>query len=235
MPTKQVFDKCGGGSAKTAETDTLSPSRSVDMLADALAQEFPLEQRELVRGTFARAVKATSRLLAARKDERAPPITLAEYQNVDDGEFLSHLVTELLGPDPYVSSEALVQLKGATNYRRMLKEAGGHYSQADTAARLGISETAVRKRVERKKMLAVDVGGHQRYPVWQFDEETGDVYPMIGRVLNTLNTHSNAARARFFLTPLKALGGTPIDAIREDRDAPLVLQKAAQFGVQGAR
>lgn len=84
-------------------------------------------------------------------------------------------------------------------------------------------------------MLAVDVGGHLRYPVWQFDDETGDVFPMIGRVLNTLNTESNAARARFFLTPLKGLRGRPIDAIREDRDGALVLNEAAQFGVQGAR
>ena len=154
----------------------------------------------------------------------------------NDTELLLGIAEYLVESAPFESSvKARLRLQGALRFRQLLEESGGTYSISEVEQLLGITDDAIRKRVAARKLLAVPVGDHQEYPVWQFGEY--GVLPGFERVLRLLPADHFAAQCRFFLAPSESLGGrSPIEALHDGGvDLDAVERSARQFGVQGTR
>lgn len=219
---------------ETELSDNSEVAKTLEKFATAATRDWPEDEQSQAKAALVRYVRASTRLMTAHKQTLVKSDVTTVRAGKDDSQFVADLVADLLAPDPYVSPQAIVALQGAQRYRRLLDEAGGTYSKSEVAQLIGISEAGVTKRLKRGALFAVEVGGHARYPVWQFNLETGEVYADFLDVLNLLETGSTAAKARFFLTPNEALHGRPIDAIHEGRDIALVKREALSFDQHGA-
>lgn len=128
---------------------------------------------------------------------------------------------------------AKAHLKGIIALRQLLADHGGTYSPSEVADLLGISRQAVNKRARANQLLAVQHGENMVYPVWQF-AGTGLV-PYFVDVLQALETTSQIAKIRFFLSPQELLSDrSALDALKAG-EHETVLQLARCFGKHGAR
>lgn len=128
---------------------------------------------------------------------------------------------------------AKAHLKGIIALRQLLADHGGAYSPSEVAQLLGISRQAVHKRTRANQLLAVHQGENLVYPVWQF-EGTGLVTCFVD-VLQALETASQIAKIRFFLSPQESLKGrSALDTLKAGEHEK-VLQLAQRFGKHGAR
>jgi len=156
--------------------------------------------------------------------------------NAAEGNELIALITqEALKHDPLVSKRALLKLRGQIAFRQQIEDSGGVYTTQQVAELLGISPSAVRKRLERGRLLAIPFGEGSNFPVWQFDE-TG-VLEHFAEIMAMLDTASSAGKARFFLAYDEDLQQTPIDALKakDAEQLEIVRILAQQFNQQVAR
>ncbi len=107
--------------------------------------------------------------------------------------------------------------------RKQLEEAeGGSLSSEETARWLGISKTAVLKRLDAGRLLAWREERLQaaRFPRWQFDDH-GQVLAGLPKVLECLNRNERLdawAKILFFLQTKSSLGAKrPLDLLREGK------------------
>jgi hypothetical protein len=100
---------------------------------------------------------------------------------------------------------------------------------------LDISEGAVRKRLERGRLLGIPFGENTSFPVWQFDDN--GVVEHFAEIMALVETSSPIGKFRFFLTFDEDLGQTPIDALKDGDPKLLEIVKilATQFNQQVAR
>lgn len=95
-------------------------------------------------------------------------------------------------------------------------------STADLAARLGVSSAAVTKRRQAGRLVAFQVRGDWRYPLWQL--RGGQVRPDVVEVWQALpvEVHDRLSLARWFTLPSAHLGRTPLEALAAGDTAAVV-------------
>ena len=99
---------------------------------------------------------------------------------------LATLVSQLPEADPALAGadpEAAAVARGAAEKRRLLESVPMLGARA-VAERLGITPAGVRKARAEERLLAVEFGGEQRYPAFQFGEHA--VRPGVREVLAAL-------------------------------------------------
>lgn len=150
-----------------------------------------------------------------RKHREQSPANLAR---------LAHVAFEFsLGAKASRQDKIALALARGLEARQQLAEAEGGSLSSDEAARLlGISKTAVLKRLEAGRLLAWREERLQaaRFPNWQFDKR-GQVLAGFEAVLKILNRDERLdawAKVLFFLQTRSNLGDKrPLDVLREDR------------------
>lgn len=117
---------------------------------------------------------------------------------------------------------ALALARGIETRQKLAEAEGGSLSSEEVARMLGISKTAVLKRLNAGKMLAWQEErlGARRFPRWQFDEQ-GVLLSGMGEVLQCLKANPHLddwAKILFFLQNKPSLGGQrPLDLLRNGR------------------
>jgi len=115
---------------------------------------------------------------------------------------------------------ARAQVRGLGMRQQLAAAEGGSLSSEEVARRLGISKTAVFKRLEAGRLLAWREERLQaaRFPQWQFDEN-GRVLTGFEEVLGVLNQDQRLdawGKVLFFLQAKGSLGDRrPLDLLRE--------------------
>jgi hypothetical protein len=206
-------------------------SALAEVLEQARAQ---LADQPDAAGVFDRATTAFVRELIGMREGLGHPGREAQLLALDDKALVAELLIQALGDDPLTPKTLRLRLQGQLALRRLLAQHGGTLSAAEVGQLLDISADAVRKRVRRGGLFALPRGAHQVFPVFQFDVEAGRVVPGFDALLAVLETDSAPAKLRFFLTPDRDLGTTPIEALRADEPAvhALLQRKAQQFDQQ---
>ena len=121
--------------------------------------------------------------------------------------------------------------RGMTSRQRLAVEDGGSVSSEEAAHLLGMSKTAVLKRLQAGRLLGWrgERQGAVRFPVWQFDE--GRVLPGLQDVLEVLNRDPRLddwGKVLFFLHTSSRLGGRrPLDLLREKKLREVMLAAEA--------
>jgi hypothetical protein len=128
-----------------------------------------------------------------------------------------------VGPEQSRRNQIELALARGLEARQQLAEAEGGSASSEEAARLlGISKTAVLKRLEAGRLLAWREERLQaaRFPLWQFDKH-GQVLAALEEVLACLNRDPNLdawGKMLFFLQTKAGLGDKrPLDLLREGR------------------
>lgn len=117
---------------------------------------------------------------------------------------------------------SLATLRGLEARQRLAEAEGGSLSSDEAARLLGISKTAVLKRLEAGRLLAwrEERLKAARFPRWQFDDR-GKVLNGLGEVLEILNANPRLdswAKVLFFLQNKPGLDDLrPLDLLRKGR------------------
>ena len=117
---------------------------------------------------------------------------------------------------------ALAMARGLEARQQLAEAEGGSLSSSEVASLLGISKTAVLRRLEAGRLVAWREGRLQaaRFPRWQFDRH-GRVLSGLERVLTILNRNQRLdawGKILFFLQIEGSLGNKrPLDLLREGR------------------
>jgi hypothetical protein len=167
-------------------------------------------------------------------DEFAGVIRRHREQNPADLARLAHVAFDLsLGARESRQAKLALALARGLEARQQLAEAeGGSLSSDETARLLGISKTAVLKRLEAGRLLAwrEERLRAARFPRWQFDPR-GQVLAGLEAVLEILNRDARLdawGKILFFLQIKSSLGEKrPLDLLREGRLEDVRLAAAA--------
>lgn len=143
--------------------------------------------------------------------------------------------TALGAKDSRQTKLGLAIARGLEARQKLTEAEGGSLSSEEVARLLGISKTAVLKRLHTGKLLAWREERLQaaRFPRWQFTER-GQVLKGLPKTLELLqeNEHLDAwAKVLFFLQKKDQLGGKrPLDLLRKGRvnDVHLAAQAYAE-------
>jgi excisionase family DNA binding protein len=167
-------------------------------------------------------------------DEFTGVIRRHREQNPADLARLAHVAFDLsLGARESRQAKLALALARGLEARQQLAEAEGGSLSSDEAARLlGISKTAVLKRLEAGRLLAwrEERLRAARFPRWQFDTH-GQVLGGLEAVLEILNRDARLdawGKILFFLQIKSSLGEKrPLDLLREGRLEDVRLAAAA--------
>ena len=167
-------------------------------------------------------------------DEFTGVIRRHREQNPADLARLAHMAFDLsLGARESRQAKLALALARGLEARQQLAEAEGGSLSSDEAARLlGISKTAVLKRLEAGRFLAwrEERLRAARFPRWQFDTH-GQVLGGLEAVLEILNRDARLdawGKILFFLQIKSSLGEKrPLDLLREGRLEDVRLAAAA--------
>jgi excisionase family DNA binding protein len=167
-------------------------------------------------------------------DEFTGVIRRHREQNPADLARLAHMAFDLsLGARESRQAKLALALARGLEARQQLAEAEGGSLSSDEAARLlGISKTAVLKRLEAGRLLAwrEERLRAARFPRWQFDTH-GQVLGGLEAVLEILNRDARLdawGKILFFLQIKSSLGEKrPLDLLREGRLEDVRLAAAA--------
>lgn len=115
----------------------------------------------------------------------------------------------------------------------LLARAGGSVSAAEAGELLGnVTRQAVEKRRERGTVLAVQVQGEYRYPVFQFEQAA--VLEGLPAVLKAFTVRNAWTQLSVLLSRHEALEGrTVVEALR-DGDVDAAVAVAERFGTTGS-
>jgi hypothetical protein len=98
-------------------------------------------------------------------------------------------------------------------------------------ALLGVTRETIRKKVDRKQLLALPKGGDRVFPAFQFQE--GDTVPGLAKVLEALDTDSPFIALSFLLSRSPGFGKrTAIEALRSGT-TEVVIAEAQGFLTHG--
>lgn len=150
-----------------------------------------------------------------RKHRDEAPTTLARLLNVA-------FDLSLVGSETREGKLARATLRGLEARQQLAEAEGGSLSSEDASRLLGISKTAVLKRLDAGRLLAWREERLQaaRFPRWQFDEH-GQVLAGLEEVMTILNQDERLdawGKILFFLEEKRDLGGgRPLDLLREGK------------------
>lgn len=109
---------------------------------------------------------------------------------------------------------ARMRLKGAERFRALLEAKGGTYSVEDMARVLGTTPDAVRKRAQRRQLLAIKQGKELRFPVFQLAADRDEPLAGLERILAAMKSRDPAEIILFLLQPLDG-DETAMDLLRQ--------------------
>jgi len=90
------------------------------------------------------------------------------------------------------------RLRGVARMIELRKAAEPVLETGEVCKLLGVSRETIRKKVDRKQLLAVPKGGDRVFPAFQF--QSGDVLPGLDKVLGALDTDSPFVALSFLLS-----------------------------------
>ncbi len=119
------------------------------------------------------------------------------------------------------------RLRGLERMAQLRKAAEPVLETGEVCALLGVSRETIRKKVDRKHLLALPKGGDRAFPAFQFRE--GDVLPGMAEVLAALNTDSPFVALSFLLGKNSDFGGKSACELLQAGDLEPVLAEARGF------
>ena len=115
------------------------------------------------------------------------------------------------------------RLRGLDRMVQLRKAAEPVLETGEVCALLGVSRETIRKKVDRKQLLALPKGGDRVFPAFQFHE--GDVLPGMAEVLSALDTHSPFVALSFLLSKNPAWNGkSGCDLLQSGKVEPVVAE-----------
>ena len=144
------------------------------------------------------------------------------------------LAIESLGNCGDVTEKRLqaARLRGLGRIAELRKAAEPALETGEVCLLLGVSRETIRKKVDRKQLLALPKGGDRVFPAFQFKD--GDVLPGFAEVLATLDTDSPFVALSFLLSKNPGFGGKSAHELLESGDLDLVMAEARGFLNHGA-
>jgi hypothetical protein len=141
----------------------------------------------------------------------------------------ARLAIEALGIPTSAAEKKLhdARLRGLARMAQLRKAAEPCLESGRVCGLLGVSRETVRKKVDRKQLLALPKGGDRVFPAFQFKD--GDVVPGLSEVLAALETDSPFVALSFLLSRSPDFSDrTAIEALQAgDREA--VVLEAKRF------
>ncbi len=143
-----------------------------------------------------RAVEAAIKVIGAVNQEPVERLLTSSASRL-----LAGLATASL-EDASMDRLERMKLKGAERFEMLIEGAGGAFPSERVATLLGISEEAVRKRAQRRNLIAKRTSsGELRFPCFQFDVSSRKLIPGLQRVLRQMEGVDQNEIIRFFLVP----------------------------------
>lgn len=167
-------------------------------VAELMAQRgLPVAEADLVTAL-------DSALIAQVRRPGSAPLSRAAQQFLDDHGRISR------GDSADPATAAVT-----TTAAHMMALIGTSLTGEQAAARLGVSASTVRGRINRKALYAIRGGGSNRLPLWQFTTE--GVLPHLRRVLTALpaDLHPLEVQAFFMVPAAEFTSGTMPMCLRD--------------------
>jgi hypothetical protein len=115
------------------------------------------------------------------------------------------------------------RLRGLDRMVELRKAAEPCLETGQVCELLGVSRETIRKKVDRKQLLALPKGGDRVFPAFQFKD--GDIVPGFGDVLEALHTDSPFVALSFLLSRSSDFGNqTAVDALQSKYQATVILE-----------
>jgi len=139
------------------------------------------------------------------------------------------LAIESLGISEDATEKRLhaARLRGLSRIAQLRNAAEPVLETGEVCAFLGVSRETVRKKVDRKQLLALPKGGDRVFPAFQFKE--GDVLPGLAEVLTALDTDSPFVVLSFLLSKSRDFEGKSACELLQSGDLEPVLVEARGF------
>ena len=155
-------------------------------------------------------------------------------EGLTDPELLMTVYKEIIGKLSGAKAKRYEMiLSGVRLFNEAIERAGGTYSAGEVADLLSVTTTAVRKKLDRNQLLAIDRGKHSVYPVWQF---MGDQVVLgLEAVLEELSGVSTVMKVQFLLGTDAEYQTSRIEYLQAHGPDERLLRNASQLGEQGAR
>ena len=137
----------------------------------------------------------------------------------------ARLAIESLGISADVVEKKLLEarLRGLARIAQLRKEAEPCLETGQVCELLGVTRETVRKKVDRKQLLALPKGGDRVFPAFQFKE--GDIVAGLDAVLGAINTDSPFVALSFLLSKSPCFDGkTAIGALLAGKPEAVVVE-----------
>lgn len=154
----------------------------------------------------------------AREIYQFDAVELKELSSKSDPNLLVELAQAVLTDSPLDRTQRMA-LKGAERFRKLLDKFGGSVSTQWVSEFLDTSEAAVRKRAQRKSLIARRMpNGELSFPRFQFDEAAGDLVKGMHAFLVHVNKWPVEEIVHFLLVPHTPshTRDTPLDMLKRD-------------------
>ena len=119
------------------------------------------------------------------------------------------------------------RLRGLERMVQLRKAAEPVVETGEVCALLGVSRASIRKKVDRKQLLALPKGGDRVFPAFQFRE--GAVLPGIAEVLSALDTDSPFVALSFLLGKNRDWNGKSASELLQSGNVAAVVTEARSF------
>lgn len=120
------------------------------------------------------------------------------------------------------------RLRGLTRTAELRKAAEPCLETGQVCALLGVTRETIRKKVDRKQLLALPKGGERVFPAFQFKD--GNVVPGLGEVMEALDTDSIFVRLSFLLSKNPLFGNhTAIEELQAGNLESVILEARSLF------
>ncbi len=119
------------------------------------------------------------------------------------------------------------RMRGLERMAELRRAAEPVLETGEVCALLGLSRETIRKKVDRKQLLALPKGGDRVFPAFQFQE--GDVLPGLAEVLSVLDTDSPFVVLAFLLSKNPAFHGKRACDLLQSSDLEPVMAEARGF------
>jgi hypothetical protein len=147
---------------------------------------------------------------------------------------VARLAIEALGTGVEAAEKPLheARLRGLARMAELRRMAEPVLETGEVCSLLGVSRETVRKKVDRRQVLALPKGGDRVFPAFQFRD--GEILPGIAPVLAALDTDSPFVILSFLLSPNERFGGQSACDLLGKGDWEPVLTEARLFLEHGS-
>ena len=119
------------------------------------------------------------------------------------------------------------RLRGLERMAQLRKEAEPVLETGQVCDLLGVSRETIRKKVDRRQLLALPKGGDRVFPAFQFKD--GDMLPGMAEALAALDSDSPFVALSFLLSKNPDFGGRSACELLQEGQVDVVLLEARSF------